>query len=167
MTMSDYIRGLRRKIGHALLHYPSVSVLIFDRDGRVLLVRHHEGNRWSTPGGMVEPGETPADAAVREAWEETGAHVELEALIGVFGGQHYMQTYKNGDRVAWVSSAFRARLVGGELRPDGHETLELGWFLEEEIPQLDCKPHARQVIDAAFAGGDRAVFQPPTWSPPS
>jgi 8-oxo-dGTP pyrophosphatase MutT (NUDIX family) len=47
----------------------------------VLLVRHVEGNDWTTPGGMIEPLETPADAAVRETWEETGLHVELESLL--------------------------------------------------------------------------------------
>ena len=84
MPMSDHIRGLRALIGTALLEVPTVAVFTFDEDNRVLLVRHVEGNDWTTPGGMVESYETPADAAVREMWEETGLHVELTRLIGVF-----------------------------------------------------------------------------------
>jgi len=63
-----------------------VSVITFGDSERVLLVRHVEGNDWTTPGGMVEPYETPADAAVRETWEETGLYVRLTRIIGVFGG---------------------------------------------------------------------------------
>lgn len=63
-----------------------MSVHLFDERGRLLLVQQAETGYWSTPGGAVELGETPADAAVREAWEETGLLVEPVALIGVFGG---------------------------------------------------------------------------------
>ena len=70
--MSEYIRGLREKIGTILLEVPTVSVLTFDERERVLLVRHVEGNDWTTPGGMIEPYETPSNAAVREMWKRPG-----------------------------------------------------------------------------------------------
>ena len=60
MPMSDYIRGLRDRIGTTVLEVPTVSVLVFDERERILLVRHVEGNDWTTPGGMIEPYETPA-----------------------------------------------------------------------------------------------------------
>ena len=56
-------------------------------------VRHVEGNDWTTPGGMIEPYETPSNAAVREMWEETGLYVELTHVIGVFGGEILSSTY--------------------------------------------------------------------------
>ena len=84
----------------------------------MLLVRHVEGDLWTTPGGMIEPEETPANAAVREAWEETGLVVELVRIVGVFGGERCTSTYANGDRIAWVSTVFEARVIGGTLRPD-------------------------------------------------
>ena len=65
MPMSEYMRGLREKVGTTVIEIPTVSVLIFDERKRALLVRHAEGNDWTTPGGMIEPYETPADAAVR------------------------------------------------------------------------------------------------------
>src|SRR4051794_32710585 len=106
MPMSDYIRDLRTRIGTTVLEVPTVSVVTIDDRDRVLLVRNLEGNDWTTPGGMMDPYETPADAAVREMWEETGLHVELTNIVGVFGGPHCTSTYPNGDRLAWVATVF-------------------------------------------------------------
>ncbi len=167
MSMSDYVRHLRALIGSAVLEIPTVAVLAFDDAKRVLLVRHVEGNLWTTPGGMVEPYETPADAAVRETWEETGIGVELERIVGVFGGRQCSGTYANGDRVSWVATAFAARALGGVPRPDGVETLEARFLARDEVRALPCKAHVGPMLDAAFAGGERARFDPPTWRPPA
>ena len=167
MPMSDYIRRLRAKIGTTVLEVPTVSVLTFDDADRVLLVRHAEGNDWTTPGGMIEPYELPADAAVREMWEETGLHVELTRLIGVFGGQLCTSTYANGDRIAWVSSVFAATPLRGTLRPDGEETLEARYVARAEIASLPCRPHLQMFIEAGYAPDAIARFQPPTWRPPA
>src|SRR5207302_9849230 len=74
--MSEYIRGLREKIGHDLIFQPTAACLIRDNDGRILLVRHGEG-WWSLPAGAVDPVETPAEAARRETREEASVEVEL------------------------------------------------------------------------------------------
>ncbi len=166
MPMSEYVRALRAKIGTTVLEVPTVSVLTFDARQRVLLVRHVEGNDWTTPGGMIEPYELPADAAVREMWEETGLHVALTRIVGVFGGTPCSGTYANGDQVAWISTVFGATLIGGTLRPDGEETLEVRYFSREEARALRCKPHVPLVLEAGFAAGPAAQFQPATWAPP-
>lgn len=166
MPMSDYVRSVRAKIGNALLEVPTVSVLMFDQHGRVLLVRHVEGDLWTTPGGMIEPYETPADAAVREMWEETGLYVELTNVIGVFGGQLCSETYANGDRIAWVSTVFGAKAIRGELKPDGDETLEARYVGRGEYCQLRRKPHVDLFLDAGFAQCPTAQFQPAVWKPP-
>ena len=167
MPMSDYIRRLRALVGTTVLELPTASVLVFDDDDRVLLVRHVEGNNWTTPGGMIEPYETPADAAVRETWEETGLFVELTRIVGVFGGPPCTATYANGDQVSFVSTVFAARPLRGTLKPDGEETLEARYWSRDEIGRLPCKPHVNLFVAAASARDGMAQFQPSAWQPPS
>ena len=165
MPMSDYVRRLRGMIGNTVLEVPTVSVLTFDEQDRVLLVRHVEGDEWSTPGGMIEPYELPADAAVRETWEETGLHVALTRLVGVFGGPLCTSVYANGDRLSWVSTVFAARRIGGALRPDGVETLDVRYFAPDQIGALRCKPHVPMFVEAGWSRRDAAHFQPPSFRP--
>ena len=165
MPMSDHVRALRAKIGTDLIEVPTVSVVVLDDAARALLVRHVEGNLWTTPGGMIEPLETPADAAVRETWEETGLHVELTRIVGVFGGPLFQARYANGDRIAFVSTVFAARPLCGALAPDGEETLEARWFSRDELAALAMKPHVPPVLAVALAAPAAAHFDPPTWKP--
>src|SRR5262249_30102470 len=99
MPISEYLRNLRSKVGPTLLLVPSVTGLVFDDDGRVLLVRHSNGGVWVAPGGAIDPGETPQDALVREVWEETGLRVMPKRMCGVFGGPEFHVQYANGDEV--------------------------------------------------------------------
>ena len=88
--MPEFIRRLRQFVpSDELLQIPSVTIVLRDDNGRVLLGRHAEG-MWLLPGGTIEPGELPADAALREMWEETGLAVTLTRLVGVFGGDDYI-----------------------------------------------------------------------------
>lgn len=164
--MSDHMRALREKIGTTVLEIPTVSILTFDDRQSALLVRHAEGNDWTTPGGMVEPYETPADAAVREMWEETGLLVALTRIIGVFGGERCTTTYSNGDRISWIATVFGGEVVGGELKPDGEEILETRYFQRSELDSIRCKPHVRLFLDAGYSPRRAAHFQPPSWQPP-
>ncbi len=161
MPASDFVMGLRAKIGNDLLQVPTVSILIFDEDDRVLLVRHVEGNVWSTVGGMIEPLETPTDAAIREAFEETGLEVQLDRIVGVFGGEEYLTVYSNGDRMSWVSTVFEASIKGGDLRPDQEETLELRYFSLDELQDVDCVRHVVPFVEVALRRDREAYIQPP------
>jgi ADP-ribose pyrophosphatase YjhB (NUDIX family) len=130
---SPYIRWIRERIGTDLLLLPAVSVLIWDQEERLLLVRGSDTGTWQMVGGAVEPEESPADAARREATEETGVEVRLTGIRGVIGGPRFHHTYPNGDRVGFVSTMFDARIVAGEPRPDEDETIEVAWLTLEEL----------------------------------
>lgn len=166
MPMSDYMRGLREAVGARLLEIPSVTVLVFDERDRVLLVRHAEAGAWTTPGGAVEPREVPADAAVREAWEETGLEVELLRLLGVYGGPEFSTTYRNGDAVSFAMAVFEGRPRGGRLRPDGVETLDVAYFAREELERIPLQSWVVRVVENALADRRTPHFDPPTWRPP-
>ncbi len=165
MPMSEYMRRLREKLGPDLIVVPSVTVLVFDDQGRVLLVRHAATGRWVIPGGSVEPHERPADAAVRETWEETGLHVEPTRMVGVYGGPEFHVSYPNGDQVSYLTILFEGRVLGGRLRHDGVETLEVRYVAPADLAALDVPEWARLILDAARADRTRTHFQPATWAP--
>ncbi|MEL6985079.1 MAG: NUDIX domain-containing protein [Actinomycetota bacterium] len=148
MTMSPFLAALRAEVGHRLLLLPSVTVLVDDPDdrGRTLLVRHTGNGRWGMIGGMVEPEEHPTVAAVRETEEETGLQVEIVDLVTVTGGPGYTVTYPNGDRTSYVSSVYRARIIGGEGRPDGVEVDGLEWFDRDQLRRLALGPFATTLL---------------------
>jgi ADP-ribose pyrophosphatase YjhB (NUDIX family) len=78
---------IRRTLFHQLTHIAplvTADAAVFDDADRLLLIRRADDGHWALPGGMIDPGETPAEAAVREAREECGAIVEPLALVGVY-----------------------------------------------------------------------------------
>ena len=92
-SVPKYIKALRKKIGNQLIVSPTVGVIITDKEERILLLESTDPNssdtdlgHWTIPGGFIEPEEQPADAAVRETFEETGLVVEIKRLIGVYFG---------------------------------------------------------------------------------
>jgi 8-oxo-dGTP pyrophosphatase MutT (NUDIX family) len=140
MPMSGYLKAVRQKVGHDLLLLPSAAVVLHDEQMRILLCLHADKQTWVTPGGLIEPGEQPADAAIRETFEETGLHIDITGILGVYGGDDLIIDYPNGDRAAYVGVIFRGKITGGNIRPDGDETLDVRWFGRDELLQA---PHSR------------------------
>lgn len=164
MPVPQFIASLRARVGHDLLFVPTVAVLARDEADRLLLVQDQESGLWCCPGGIVEPDECPADAAVRETWEESGIFVELVRVAGVFGGEHCGGTYRNGDRIAWVATVFDARPVTGVPRGDGLETRDARFFAADDVAALSLKPGTRLFLQVASASA-QAFFKPATWVP--
>lgn len=168
MAISPYIRALREQVGGARLLLPSVSVHISDAAGRVLLVRQRDDDVWSTPGGLIEPDERPADAAVREAWEETGLLVRADSVRGVYGGPDCVVRYPNGDEAQYVIIAFGCTVVGGSLRADGDETVDVAFWSEADASRLALAPWLRAFLSHVYHAGDGApAFDAASWTPPS
>ncbi len=155
--MSEYVRLLREVIGPRLLLMPAVVVLPRDDADRLLLVRHADTKLWGCVGGAVDPGESPAAAAVRECREETGLDVELGPLVGAVGGTGYEVIYGTGDRVAYVATVYDARVVSGELRPDDDEVDRAAWFSLPAIAGLELGSFCTQLFaDLGVAGAGAA-----------
>jgi ADP-ribose pyrophosphatase YjhB (NUDIX family) len=147
--MSAYISRVRAAVGHDLLVLPLVSVLPVDAAGRVLLVRHagHDDG-WAVLGGAVEAGESPAQAAVREAREEIGAEVRLRGLLDVLGGSDYEVTYPNGDRTANVTAVYEAEILRGDPAVADGELSDVGWFDPTELPQITLSRLSHALLTA-------------------
>ena len=149
MPVAPHIARLREKVGHDLLLLPSVAVLPTDDEGRVLLVRQTDFEVYATIGGAIDEDEDPADAARREAKEETGLDVELTGLLGVIGGPQFRVIYPNGDRVAYVSAVYAARIAGSApLAVDGDEVDAAKWFARSELTSPDVGEFALNTFRA-------------------
>ena len=167
MSISEYLRQLRQKVGSELILTPGVIILTFDEQDRVLLVRRHEDEMWGTPGGSIDPFETPADAAVREMWEETGLYVEPIRIVGAYGGDETVHwQYNDGDEVIYVTIVFEAKVIGGKLQPRETEIRELRYFSQDEIADLDAHSWVKMILNDAFRNRNSTNFSPPTWLPP-
>jgi ADP-ribose pyrophosphatase YjhB (NUDIX family) len=167
MPISPYIRHLRAQVGPMRLLLPSVSVHVFDVAGRLLLVRQRDDGVWSTPGGLIEPDERPADAAVREVWEETGLVMRPERLLGVYGGPECVVRYPNGDEAQYVITAFGGSVIGGAPRPDLHETTAVQYWSEAEATRLPLAPWLRAHLPTVYANGTGVGFTAAEWAPPA
>ena len=105
--------------------HPTSSVFVFRRftDGwRTGLIRHPRLHKMMIPGGHVEPGESAAEAALREVAEETGLAVEVVRLGSVEFRAASLPAAPHGQ----VGLVYVCRILGGELRTS-HESLELAW----------------------------------------
>jgi ADP-ribose pyrophosphatase YjhB (NUDIX family) len=151
VVISAHIARLRAAIGHELILLPSVSVLPIDEAGRLLLVRHAaHPDGWAVLGGAVDLGESPAQAAVREAREEIGADIRLIRLLDVLGGPDYQVTYPNGDMAAYVTAVYAAEIVDGIPGvADDDELCDIAWFAPAELPALQLTRLSRALLHAA------------------
>ncbi|MGW5847534.1 NUDIX hydrolase [Streptomyces sp. NPDC055254] len=152
MTTPEFIREIRAGAGHQLLLLPGVTAIVLDDRGRVLLGRRSDTGRWSVVGGIAEPGEQPADTAVREVYEETAVHCVPERVVLV--EMLAPITYANGDVCQFQDITFRCRATGGEARANDHESLEVAWFEVDALPPLE--PFSLHRIQ-------RALRDEPTW----
>ena len=65
-------------------HSVAVAAIVFDGRDRVLLMRRRDHGNWEPPGGVLRPGEQPAEGVAREVHEETGVEVDVGTLTGVY-----------------------------------------------------------------------------------
>jgi ADP-ribose pyrophosphatase YjhB (NUDIX family) len=127
---------------------PSVSAVIFDRRGRLLLQQRSDGGQWGLPGGSVEIGESVRDAVIREVREETGLHVSVRRLVGVYSEPRWQVVrYPDGNVWHYVSVCFECAVHGGELTTCD-ETLALAYVPPTRLPAGLLANHRIRIRDA-------------------
>ena len=127
------------------------AAVIFDeKREKVLLTRRADNGQWCLPGGRMEPGESATEACVRETLEETGLHVRVAKLIGIYTSPDWIIQYNDGNRHQLVAFCFEAQIIGGQLGLS-NETTEFGWYTPAQIEAMDLVAHHRQRLADAFA----------------
>lgn len=130
-----YIMDLRAYVGHRPLIQVGASVLLEDRQGRLLLQLRTDNRQWSfSAAGSMEPGEAPEDTARRELLEETGLTARALELYGVYAGPEEHHVYPNGDEVYNVEFAYICRDWTGTLKCQAGEVEDLRFFAPDQLP---------------------------------
>jgi 8-oxo-dGTP pyrophosphatase MutT (NUDIX family) len=156
MPAPEYVLKLRKKIGNDPLWVPGVRGVVVDALGRVLLAQRADNKQWALVSGMLEPGEQPARGLVREIFEETAVVAEPERVVSV--GAVGPFTYPNGDVCEFLDVVFLCRYVSGTARVNDDESLAVGWFGIDELPEL-MAGHLTS-IHRALAAAEAAHFEP-------
>jgi phosphatase NudJ len=133
----------------------SFALALVKRGHRFLLVHERKhGQGWYFPAGRVEPGETFAEAAIRETREEAGIDIALEGILRI---QHSPRP--DGQRLRVFFLARQVDDAPPKSQPDEH-TLEARWFSVDELPGI---PLRGDEVEAWM----RAVLRNPVVAPVS
>jgi ADP-ribose pyrophosphatase YjhB (NUDIX family) len=101
------------------------------RDEKMMLIRRSDNGLWAIPGGLVEVGETLAEAAQRELWEETGVQGYVTKLLGIFDSRRWHSKAK-----AHLYHAIFLAEATDPMPRTSNEAIEIGFFGENELPEL-------------------------------
>lgn len=158
MPTPEFILRLRERVGTDRLWLSGATAVVL-RDGpagdEVLLVKRSDTGEWTPVSGIVDPGEDPHLAAVREVAEEARVIAEVERLAWLTVTE--VVTYGNGDETQYLDHVFRCRWVAGEPEPGDDEATEAAFFPLDALPELaarhaDAIAVARRPEPAAWLG---------------
>lgn len=137
MPTPDFVLTLRQHVGNTMLWLSGCTAVVF-RDGddgeEILLVRRADNGAWSPVCGIVDPGEDPHVAAIREVAEEADVICEVERLVWMSVTDPVV--YDNGDRTQYIDHTFRCRYVSGDPHPADGEATAARFFPADALPDM-------------------------------
>lgn len=137
MGRTDYYRDPEAPPANSVV--PSVTALVQDAEGRLLLIHKTDNDLWALPGGGHDIGESIGETVVREVEEETGVRVEVLSVVGLYTDPAHVMAYDDGEVRQQFSICFRARPVAGELRTS-LESKEVRWVDPADLESLRIHP---------------------------
>ncbi|GAA0426385.1 NUDIX domain-containing protein [Streptomyces luteireticuli] len=144
MSRTDYFHDPEAPAANSVV--PSVTTVVRNGAGDILLIHKTDNDLWALPGGGHEIGESIADTVVREVEEETGIRVEVLDVSGLYTDPGHVMAYDDGEVRQQFSICFRARPVGGELRTSS-ESKEVRWVPPTDLDALDIHQSMRLRIE--------------------
>lgn len=155
MATPDFILRLREKIGHDPLWLIGVTAVVVHGDD-VLLVERADNGMITPVTGIVDPGEEPADAAVREIAEEAAIVAEPEALVK----EHALppMRYANGDEAQYLDLVLRCLHVSGEPEPADGENARAWWCPISALDSAGLNDDMLGRVRAAIGHQESALF---------
>jgi len=123
-----------------------VRAVVFNAEGQILLVQEKVDNCWSLPGGWADVGYTPRQIAEKECFEEAGLTVKSSRLIAIMD----KTAQQMPPEFEYVYKIFiRCEPVDDRLSI-GEEAIGVGWFNENELPELSKPRNIESQIHLMF-----------------
>lgn len=136
---------------------PAVTAFVVNDEGAVLMEQRSDNGRWGMPGGVQEIGEDIAGTVVREVLEETGIHVEVVGLVGIFTDPGHVIAFADGEVRQEFSLCFRAQPVGGKIKVSS-ESFAVRWVSRAELDSLNISPTTRRRLNEGFRNAEVPVI---------
>jgi 8-oxo-dGTP pyrophosphatase MutT (NUDIX family) len=136
---------------------PSVNVVVVNDLGEILLIRRTDNGNWALPGGAIDLGESVAQAAVRETFEETGIECAITGVAGIYSDPGHVILYtSNGEVRQEFSIVLTARPVAGQPTPSS-ESSEVRWVPPSGVPGYTMDQSMRGRINDFLAHKESPV----------
>ncbi|MBQ0850138.1 NUDIX domain-containing protein [Streptomyces sp. BH-SS-21] len=137
MSRIDYFRDPNAPQANSVV--PSVTAVVQDDSGQLLLIHKTDNDLWALPGGGHDIGESIGETVVREVSEETGIQVVVDNIVGLYTDPSHVLAYDDGEVRQQFSICFRAHPTGGSLRTSS-ESKEVRWVNPADLDRLDIHP---------------------------
>lgn len=152
MTRIDYFDDPNAPRANSVV--PSVTAVVTNDDGDILLIHKTDNDLWALPGGGHDIGESIADTVVREVKEETGVDVEVTGIVGLYTDPRHVMAYDDGEVRQQFSICFTTRMLGGELTTSS-ESKAVKWVTPNKLDKLSMHASMRRRIDHYVEGAER------------
>ena len=128
---------------------PGTAAIIFNDSGEVLLQKRSDNGYWGLPGGVIDIGEPVTQSVIREVLEETGLHVTVKRLTGIYSDPTYytIASYPDGEIVHSVTNVFECEPHSGRLAVSDEST-DIGYFPTDALPENTLLSVRSRVDDA-------------------
>lgn len=132
--MQNYIKSLRKLIGHRKFIHPGARIIVENEQGQILMIRRKDNGNWGLPAGGLEEKETIRACIIREVKEETGLDILEVQVIGI-GSNPDRETvqYPNKDVVQYFGIEFYSNQFSGEIAVLDEEEVLFAQFVDKEM----------------------------------
>lgn len=146
----SYLGQLRALAGDRVLMFVGARAVVRDAAGRVLLIQRSDNGHWALPAGAMELGESIADCAIREVWEETGLRASVVTPFAFYTGPDRTFTNMYGHTYQLFTVAFRVDAWEGELLTETDETTDAVFRFDRELPEPLSSTVGETLADLEF-----------------
>ena len=143
--MEDFIKKVRKVIGHEPMLLPHAVVILFNEQNEILIEVRADDGYLDFPGGTVDMNEEVIMTAKRELFEETGLIADELELFNIYSGEITRYQYTSGDITYGVDVVYICKKYHGELKPQQEEVKELRFMKLSDI-KGKLSPRNKQIV---------------------